>query len=166
LSNLERWGLVSGLRIATAAKSAKQKKVVRQGKKFYQTNQAFPLLRELRDLVLKSWLLLERNLAKRLDKIGRIRLLILSGRFVGQTAQESQIPTTDIFIVGSVNRDKLKSLVSSISRSFGEDIRYTVMSTKEYKFRKDITDKFIYAILEGRHIKVIDRFSRGKQPSE
>jgi hypothetical protein len=84
--------------------------------------------------------------------MGKINLLILSGRFVNNPAVE-----TDLLIVGSVNREKLKSFMKQLARSFGEDIHYTVMTPKEYKYRKDVTDRFLYRILETGHIKMIDK---------
>ena len=38
----------------------------------------------------------------------------------------------------------------------GRPINYTLMDMKEFKYRKDITDIFLYSILEGSKIIVVD----------
>jgi len=160
LINLEKWGLILAVVTPNSTLDKTKDKTTIKGKipvdsrKFYQTNVSFPLFNEMKDLVMKSWLLVERNLASQLEKLGSIKLLMLTGRFVGYESS-----TTDVFIVGSVNREKLKKLMKATSRSFGEDIRYTIMTKKEFEYRKDITDRFLYGILESTHITVIDRLS-------
>ncbi len=157
LKNLETWGIVKVVEdteAETEAKKAKSKKSPND-KKFYQADTKFLLFNELKDLVMKSWLLVERNLAGKISKMGNIRALFLCGRFV-----EDNELGVDIFIVGSINRDKLKNLVSKLSKSFGEEINYTVMSFNEYKTRKTVTDKFLYRILSSKHIKVIDKLQK------
>ena len=37
------------------------------------------------------------------------------------------------------------------------------MSLSEYKYRHDITDRFLYEILEGKKIVVIDRLKHAKE---
>ncbi len=155
LKNLESWGIVKVVEteeeLPRTTKSRTKKKSP-QDKKYYQADKSFLLFNELKDLVMKSWLLVEKSLASKLTKLGSVRALFLCGRFV-----EDHDLGVDIFIVGSVNREKLKNLISKLSRSFGEEINYTVMTYNEYKTRKTVTDKFLYRILSSKHIKIVDR---------
>lgn len=149
LSNLENWGIIISEKPSTVntekANKAKEKK-------YFKVNADFVLFNELKDLIMKSWLLVEKSLVDKLAKMGKIKLLILSGKFVNNPTVE-----TDLLIVGSINREKLKTFMKQLSRSFGEDVHYTVMTTKEYHYRKDVTDRFLYRILETGHIKMIDK---------
>ena len=155
LKNLESWGIVKVVEteeeLPRTTKSRIKKKSP-QDKKYYQADKSFLLFNELKDLVMKSWLLVEKSLASKLTKLGSVRALFLCGRFV-----EDHDLGVDIFIVGNVNREKLKNLISKLSRSFGEEINYTVMTYNEYKTRKTVTDKFLYRILSSKHIKIVDR---------
>lgn len=126
-------------------------------KKFYRVNKLFVLFPELRNLLLKSQLIIEKNLGKNLRKIGQISYLALTGIFTGVADTQ-----TDILIVGKVNRRKLKRLISEFHRDLDQKIRYTVMSKQEFEYRNDLTDKFLYSILENKKIVVADKIFTAK----
>ncbi len=120
-------------------------------KKYYQVNRSFPLYPELKNLMLKSYLSVDKTFTKRLRSIGKISYLTLTGFFTGANNVK-----TDVLIVGTVNRQKLQNLISQMQREFSHMIRYTVMTRKEFMYRNDLTDKFLYDILEQRRIVLID----------
>lgn len=126
--------------------------------KTYHANQSWLLYQEFRALFTKSQLLLEHDLMHRLEKAGRVTLLILSGLFVGE-----RHASTDVLIVGAVNRQRVTNLLKKFERDLNEEVRYTVMSPAEYRYRKDVGDRFIYDILEHRHLVVSDSLSRTKK---
>jgi len=76
----------------------------------------------------------------------------LTGIFVGIEGF-----VTDLLLVGAVNRKKLAKIVREFEKELNHSINYTVMSSPEYKYRQDITDRFLYDILEGRKIVIIDK---------
>ncbi|MFA5076410.1 MAG: hypothetical protein WC480_03270 [Patescibacteria group bacterium] len=129
----------------------KRHKLGKQEKKYYQINSAHVLYPELRALLLKAHLLLENDLIKRIKKIGAIKYLALTGVFVGFIGAP-----TDLFVVGNINRDRVTRLVKKFEKDLNYEINYTVMTKTEYKYRKDITDRFLYSILENKKIVVID----------
>jgi len=126
-------------------------------KKYYRANKTFILYPELRDLILKSQLTVERDLGRQLKGIGQISYLALTGFFTG--VPDAQ---TDILIVGKINRIKLKRLVTRFQKDLDKKVRYTVMSKKEFEYRNDLTDKFLYHILENRKIVVTDKIFSDK----
>jgi predicted transcriptional regulator len=142
LNNLEKIGVVQ--------KKNDQRKV------FYQADKDHVLYRELRALVLKAEVGLERSLAKTLKDIGNVRLMVLTGMFTGMK-EETQ---TDMLIVGQANRRKLTKLMKKFQDDFGRQINYTVMSTKEYKYRRDLTDRFLFNILENPNVVLIDKINK------
>lgn len=121
-------------------------------KKFYRVNSDFTLYPELKSLMLKSQLMFERNLASSIRRVGQISYLALTGIFTN--VPDAQ---TDLLIVGKINRSKLKRLVNKFHRDFDKKIRYTVMSKQEFDYRNDVTDRFLYSILENRKIVIIDK---------
>ena len=138
LTNLEKIGLV---------KSFGQRR-----KKYYQVNKDFLLYPELKSLIFKAQVFLEKNFLKKVSRVGRVRLLILTGFFTGLNDT-----LTDILMVGSVNRRKMKKLIRDFQKNFDREIRYTVMSKKEFDYRNNLTDRFLYHILENRKIVVVDK---------
>lgn len=121
-------------------------------KKYYRVNASFLLYPELKALIFKSQMIVERNLGRSLKQIGQISYLALTGIFTG--VLEAQ---TDILIVGKTNRKKLKRLIQQFHKDLDQRIRYTVMSKKEFEYRNDLTDKFLYSILENRKIVIADK---------
>lgn len=138
LENLETIGLISSQQTGQ--------------KKFYRVDSSFILFSELRALILKSQLTVERDLAKSLRSVGQISYLALTGIFTD--IEDAQ---TDILIVGKVNRIKLRKLINKFSRELDKRIRFTIMTKKEFEYRNDLTDKFLYHIMEHKKIVVTDK---------
>lgn len=159
LKNLQNLGFIKEKKMKTITKikfnkkEKKRKRFLFQIKKYYQARNDFILYPELKALFLKSQLLLETVLSKRIQKIGQIQLLILTGFFTNLSYTQ-----TDLLIVGRVNRKRLKNLIKKFEKEIGRSINYTVMSTQEFKYRHNLTDRFLFNILESKKIVVINRF--------
>lgn len=121
-------------------------------KRYYRANTASGIFPELKALLFKAEVLEERALLAAIEDSGRIFLLVLTGFFVGQEGA-----TTDILIIGSVNRLKLERLMRTFQERFDREIHYTVMTKQEFEYRHSLTDRFLYAILSGPIITVIDK---------
>ncbi len=150
LDNLVTMGIV----VAVAEEgSAKGKRLSRQ-KKFYRLNTESLLYPELRALFLKSRVLLEKDFVKKIAEAGSVSYLALTGMFVG-----TEGGPTDLFIVGRVNRDRLMPMIKDFEQEVGHEVNFTVMTPQEYKYRRDVTDRFLYSILESKKIVVVDNLS-------
>ncbi|OGY86833.1 MAG: hypothetical protein A2233_05265 [Candidatus Kerfeldbacteria bacterium RIFOXYA2_FULL_38_24] len=123
----------------------------RDKKKYYKANKNFELFQELRSLILKARVTQERGFIQSIKKLGNIRYLALTGYFMNNTEQE-----VDLLIVGDISRDKLNKLLAKFKESFGTHLRFTVMPHEEYVYRKDVTDKFLYSIINSDKIVVVD----------
>lgn len=154
LENLESFGLIlptaSGSASGSLSRETKGKESDAQ-KKYYTMNQDFVLYAELKALFLKARLLIERSLVEKLQKIGRIRYLALTGLFAGL----SDWPT-DIFLVGQIQKKKMQRLIHYFEKELQHEIKYTVMTKSEFLYRREVTDRFIFNILEHPKIVVID----------
>lgn len=121
-------------------------------KRFYHSDPNHGLFKELKSLIFKAQVLEERQLLSAIETSGRIHLLLLTGFFVGQ-----DVAQTDILIVGSVNRQRLERMMKTFQEHFDREIHYTLMSRQEFEYRHGITDRFLYSILSGPTITVIDK---------
>lgn len=148
LINLQKIGLLNSYQPPA---SSKQNKL----KNYFKVDTNFVLFNELRTLFLKSQLLMERKLLSEIEKVGSISYLALTGTFLGLNNSP-----TDLLIIGRVNREKLASLIKKFEKDMDCVINYTIMSREEFKYRKDITDKFLYHILENKKIVVIDKIKQ------
>lgn len=158
LGNLEGLGIIRG-----GEASAEDAKELRSRmRRYYRLDEEFSLVSELRALVLRSQFLLEEEFKRRVKRLGNIRYLVLLGIFVGV-----EDAVTDVFIVGKVNRQLLARLMRQFERELARSVNYTVMSEKEFRYRWDVGDRFLYGLLEGKRISVIDELTpTGKSAAE
>lgn len=151
ISNLTKLGLIIEV---TEGADEKGKRQAGLKKKYYKINQNFKLLPEIQALIMRAQVLLEGRLDQEILKLGDIRYLAFLGVFLGR----SHGPV-DLFIVGIVDAPRLKTLVAAAEKSLGYEINFSVMSPDEFRYRKDMTDKFLYAILESPKNVVVDRLN-------
>ncbi|MBU1164033.1 hypothetical protein KKA15_00550 [Patescibacteria group bacterium] len=137
------------------AKNTQRKKKTAQYKKFYLINTESVIYPELKAMFLKAQLLLEKNLINEIEKIAQVQYLALTGVFVGM-----ENFSTDLLLIGKVNKKNLVRVVKKFERALNRPINYTVMPLSEFKYRQDITDRFLYDIIEGKKIVVIDKISK------
>lgn len=148
LENLEKVGLIKSL-------AEKDDGLKKDNKKYYTVDTAFILYPEFKNLILKSKLLLERSLAQEIGKLGKIKFLMLTGFFIDNAHSK-----TDLLIVGNIDRSKLKRMIKKMECNFEQQIRYTVMTSQEFNYRNQITDKFLFEVMEGRKIVLIDNLNK------
>lgn len=121
-------------------------------RKYYQVNQAFPLLAEIKSLMGKSHFLMERRLDKDIMALGDITYLGFMGTFLNQKAP------VDLFIIGEIgDKDELRRLVGRAETNLGFDINYTCLSLSEYNYRQDIADRFLASVLNAEQHIAVDK---------
>lgn len=127
-------------------------------KKFYQVNTDFLLYSELTSLLTKAQSLLEDKLIDKVRKINNIKYCVLTGRFV----QNDEVQT-DVFIVGNnLNQAKVKEVIKKLEKHYDQEINYTVMTVQEFSHRSEMTDRFIYNIINSPKITVVDKIFKTK----
>ena len=148
LDNLEKFGILT----SNITDEIGEKESGGQEKKYYRANNNFVLYDEIRALIAKAQVLYEKDFVRKLQAIGKIKLLVLTGMFVNNTNS-----LVDLLIVGRFNKAKLLKLIKELEDGLGKEINFTVFDSREFKYRKDITDVFLYSILEGRKMVIIDK---------
>lgn len=121
-------------------------------KRFFRVNTSHGLYHEIKALLFKAQILQQKQTLRDLQRIGRIKYLVLTGYFMGL-----EHTMTDVLIVGSVNRVRLKRLLRKFQHDFDREISYTIMTPAEFKYRNDLTDRFLYNILESPKIVIVDK---------
>jgi hypothetical protein len=87
-----------------------------------------------------------------LKSLGNIDMALLTGQF---TRDESA--GIDLLIVGNVNQNKLHKFVAELEIKEGKEIRYTVFSVDDYKYRDQIHDRFIDQVKSAKKQVLIDK---------
>src|SRR3989344_3956851 len=153
LANLEKVGLIMPISI--------EKVEVPEGvgtgrSKYYKLDMSCLLYIEMKDLLFKAQMLYERELIELLKaKAGKVKVLLFTGCFTDARDAE-----TDILLVGEIKPLSVARLIAEFEKKLGKSLRYTIMTQKEWNDRREIGDKFLYSIFEGKHIIALDELSQ------
>lgn len=92
------------------------------------------------------------NELKTIKGLGNVDLALYTGQF---TRDESA--GIDLLIVGDVNQAKLNKFIVELEAKEGKEIRYTVMSSKEFLYRQQVKDRFLSDVLKAKNQVLIDK---------
>lgn len=137
----------------------KQKNVVHEGTRgakkkvsAWQLDSSFPYINSIRDLLVDPSLLLREDLSSRFKNIGKVKLMIISGIFIG--SEKSRV---DILIVGDkLKKNIIQQIVKSLESEIGKELDYVVLDSEEFKYRIDMYDKLVCDIMDLPHEKIVD----------
>ncbi|MFA5184722.1 MAG: winged helix-turn-helix domain-containing protein [Patescibacteria group bacterium] len=137
LDNLVRFGLLS------------EEKVLK--KRYFSVKADFILYPEIKALFAKAQILSSQKFIFGLQKISQPKFLALTGIFTNYP--EAQ---TDLLVVGNVRRPAFLKLMKELEHDLGREINFTIMTEKEFLYREEIMDIFLYNILSGKTLVLID----------
>jgi len=118
----------------------------------YFINKNFLLYPEIKALFIKAQILSSEKFITGLQKIGQLKLLLMTGIFTNDT----EAPT-DILIVGHIKRGPLLKLIKDLEKDLGREINFTILSEREFHYRQEMMDIFLYNILEGKNLTLLDK---------
>lgn len=87
-----------------------------------------------------------------IQELGNVTLAFYTGQF---TRDESA--GVDFVIVGDVNQTKVEKFVEALEKKEGKEIRYAVMSMDEFKYRKQVNDRFIGLVETAKKQVILDK---------
>lgn len=154
LENLQRLGLIGLVNFSADDETLAENKEIRRVP-FFKSNLDFILFEELRALIIKAQVLNQQSLVERIGRLGRVKLLLLAGVFVN-----NPLSPIDLLVVGRVNKLQLIKQIKELEREVGRELNFTYLDTSEFIYRRNMTDVFLYEILEGKKIILIDELNR------
>lgn len=84
--------------------------------------------------------------------VGNIELALYTGQF---TRDESS--GIDMLIVGDVNATKMQKFITALEEKEKKEIRYVVMTPREFDYRKEVKDRFITSVMASKQQIIIDK---------
>lgn len=129
------------------------KKEPRGNRLYFWFRKDYPYYQELLSLVAKDTGL-GASLIKNKSRLGRVSLIMATGRFVRHEARK-QPDEVDILVVGDINMAELSSLIHAEEVRRGQSINYTPMTEDELKFRRLRRDPFLQAILLNSRVMIM-----------
>lgn len=84
---------------------------------------------------------------------GKMNAIVLSGVFIGDYRRPADL----LLVADSVNEKRLEKVLRSFEPKYGREIRYTVFSTPEFRYRMTINDKLLRDTLDYPHRVLLDK---------
>lgn len=84
---------------------------------------------------------------------GRMNAIVLSGVFIGDLKRPADL----LLVADSVNEKRLEKVLRSFEPKYGREIRYTVFSTPEFRYRMTINDKLLRDTLDYPHRLLLNK---------
>ena len=151
LNNLIGIGILQEVEGTILKEEKKTPKARSTKKKYYQANVDFPFFEELRSIMKKSAILMNKDFVREVNKKGKIKLLFLTGAFVDNDRTES-----DMLIIGNIKPDALRKAVQNFEKEIGKEINYTSMPIDEYQYRMEVKDRFLLSLLKTEKVVLIN----------
>lgn len=129
----------------------RKKKAIKQ--EGFLLNRSFPFFQELKDLVLSPSPISKPELVRALKRLGRIKLLLLSGVFIRKEDQR-----VDLFVVADGVRPYLfERLMRYVEAEIGKELKYALMTSQDFTYRFNLSDRFIREIFDAPHEILINK---------
>lgn len=92
------------------------------------------------------------NELQTLKTLGRVDLAIYTGQFT-----RDERSGVDFLLVGDINQTKLAKFIAELEQKEGKEIRYALMAMDEYRYRRQVNDRFLSTVLESKKQVLVDK---------
>ena len=135
----------------------------KKGKIYYEANSKFEFYLELKRIFEKigDAPTSEDKKTFGIRKAGDIEYAAIMGAFVGDTASQ-----VDLFIVGEVDKRKLKSVLGQMEKELGREANFCVMTVSEYDDRRMLFDRFLTELISSPKKVLIDNLKEEEKKDE
>ena len=152
LNLFEKIGLIKKKNFFTTkeTRGGKLQKIKTKG---YETVLEHKLFVPLQNLLVKNSPMSSNILVQRLSRHGKLKLVIGAGVFIQDA--DSRV---DLLIVGDeIKENTLKNTIAVLESEIGKQLRYTVLTVQDFKYRLGVYDKLVRDILDYPHQIFLDR---------
>jgi len=120
--------------------------------KYFQLNREYPLFAEVRSIVAKTIGAVP-LIAQSLKKLEGIEEAYLYGSFARN--QQDASSDIDVLVIGTPGGEGLGEAVQKLERQLGREINYTVLTRKEFDFRRARKDAFLENIWHNKRVSLV-----------
>jgi len=145
LKNLEKIGLIKAELVVL--ENVKKN----NNQPYFSADTTAFLYEELRVLFIRAQILFSEKFVKDLKKICHPKFLALTGSLINYPQAQ-----TDILLVGSIKRAPFLKLIAILEHDLGREVNFTIFSEKEFNYRRNVMDIFLYNIIEGKALILIN----------
>jgi hypothetical protein len=143
------------MRLLSDIGMVKKKNFSKEGKKVagFHLDLNFGFLKNLQTLLINNEPLQHSDIMRRIGKTGKIKLIVVSGVFI-----QNDDVRLDLLVVGDEMKDRaFKTVVATMESEIGKELRYSNLSTEDFKYRYNIGDRLVRDVLDAPHEVIVDR---------
>lgn len=157
MSMLERIGLIKRRSFfkEVEQKKGRRKKIVKKRVWGWMLDETFLYLEPLQLFLLKTATFENEYLLRKLRSAGKLKVVIVAGVFI----QDWDSRVDLLVVVDGLKRQKLEGAIKDIEAEIGMELRYTVFSTEDFKYRLGMRDRLMRDILDYPHKKLLNRLN-------
>lgn len=161
----QQWALAEAAAHAQVTTAATRKelnlfvsaKIVKRARGRFVLNDDFEYLEAMQALLLNAPAR-GRDIYERLRSVGALKLVIVAGIFIGDW-EEGRL---DLLVVGDRIKDApLRRKLRALESELGKELRYAILSTPEFLYRLNMSDKLLRDVMDYPHSVVYDRLNIG-----
>ncbi len=159
ITNLEKIGMLKKRSFFKDFALGRKKKVERRRVGGWALNETFEYLEPLRSLLAHVSPERNKEILKKLSRVGRLKLVIISGFFI-----QNWDSRVDLLVVGdNLRKGTLDTIIKTIESEIGREIRYTSFETPDFQYRLGVYDKLIRDILDFQHETILDKINAAEK---
>ena len=151
IKEIEKRSLLKKEKIRSEIRLLSSVDFIRKRTAGYYFNTNFKFQKEFEELLVGSDSLNIKNVAETFKKVGKVKLLLISGVFIKN--HDSRI---DLLIVGDkMKKSKIEEGIRRLEAELGTEISYAMFDHNEFVYRLNMYDKLVRDILDFPHKVVI-----------
>ncbi|PSO43864.1 MAG: hypothetical protein BRC23_02650 [Parcubacteria group bacterium SW_4_49_11] len=152
---LARRTKISQKKLEEELKEAKKHEVVLETRDeetfYYALNRDIPVFESLESIIFELGEPFFNEMAQKVERVGDVKAVILQGVFVERP--EDRI---DMCLIGDdLDKKKLTAFVRTVEAEIGTELKYTVMATDEFTYRREMFDRFVWNLIENGQKRVL-----------
>jgi len=121
----------------------------------YVLNPRFVYTHSLKQLLALNDPLAHRDIVERLRRVGRLKLIIVTGVFIGLVTDR-----VDLLVVGDgIKKKDIERVLEQIESDVGREISYAYFETDDFLYRVAVNDRLVRDILDYPHERILDKMS-------
>ena len=128
----------------------------------YVLNSDFIHLVALRNFLLETASLSDKEITGRLSKAGKLKVIVTAGVFLHDWDGR-----VDLMVVGdNLRQNAVENSIKMMEAEMGRELHYVIFETGDFKYRYGMYDKLVRDILDFNHHIVLDKIGIEKQQEE
>lgn len=120
---------------------------------YYEVNQKYEFYKPLSTIFGGKDVSAEEDVSDdEFKNLGHVDIAILTGQFTLDDRSG-----VDFVLVGDINQTQLGKYISELEKKEGKEIRYAVIPTEEFEYRRRLNDRFLTQVLESKKQVLVDK---------